>query len=299
MDAINVVKCVKDARAIIKTFKKEGRTLGFVPTMGYFHDGHINLMKRSLAECDETFVSIFVNPIQFGPNEDFSRYPRDLDRDCSMAFKAGVKYIFFPDAAEMYPERFQTRVTAGDLSRNFCGASRPGHFDGVCTVVSKLFNIIMPDRAYFGMKDYQQLAVIKKMAEDLNFDIEIIGCETTREPDGLAMSSRNAYLSPENRLIAPIFNEAFRGIKLEIEKKIKSNAVIDSGNLIAACEEKLLKSGFNRIDYIKIADADTLVELKDQESFSAAKKIFIAGAVILGKTRLIDNIVFGKDDDAK
>lgn len=294
MNSINTIKTINEARKLIQSFRKDGRTVGFVPTMGYFHEGHLELMRRSIKECDETFVSIFVNPIQFGPKEDLSKYPRDLERDLKMAGGVGVRYVFHPDAREMYPDGFQTTVRAGALAEGFCGASRPGHFDGVCTVVAKLFNIITPDRAYFGMKDYQQLLVVEKMAEDLNMGVKIVRCETVREADGLAMSSRNSYLDAGERAIAPALHE-----NIEAAKKALTSIAMDAAarpeDLTAAIEERkagLIKRGFKSVDYFKAADAVTLKEISSPDELRSCASIFLAGAAYLGKTRLIDNAVF-------
>ncbi|OQA74152.1 MAG: Pantothenate synthetase [bacterium ADurb.Bin243] len=293
---IKIITTIHEAVETINHIKKLGLSVGFVPTMGYFHDGHIELMKRSIKECGETFVSIFVNPIQFSPGEDLARYPRDLERDTAMAASAGVKYLFCPEVSEMYPEGFQTRISAGPLASNFCGASRPGHFDGVCTVVAKLFNIITPDRAYFGMKDYQQLVVIEKMAEDLNMKVKIIRCETVREKDGLAMSSRNSYLSPEERKAAPALKSAIEKLKEEIIAA--GGSKFKDFNIEKAVERQkafLTAGGFKGVDYLKVASADTLKEAKNAGELSSMAGVFIAAAAFIGKTRLIDNAVFGLD----
>jgi pantoate--beta-alanine ligase len=263
--------------------------------MGFFHEGHIGLMRRSIKECDETFISIFVNPMQFGPSEDLAAYPRDLQRDIELSSGAGVKYIFHPDAKEMYPDGFQTVIKAGPLACGFCGASRPGHFDGVCTVVAKLFNIITPDFAYFGMKDYQQLVIIEKMAADLNTGVNIVKCPTAREKDGLAMSSRNSYLSPAGRAAAPALARGIQKAESRVIELISNpqNAGGDIiSDIITEFKNDIIKSGFDSLDYFKIADAETLLEFKDPAPLRRAGQIFIAAAAYIGKTRLIDNIVF-------
>lgn len=295
MEPVKVINTIAEAKNIIKRLKAGGKTIGFVPTMGYFHEGHLDLMRRSLKECGETFISIFVNPMQFGPREDLAAYPRDLQRDIALSSGAGVKYIFHPDAKEMYPDGFQTVVKAGRLATGFCGASRPGHFDGVCTVVAKLFNIITPDFAYFGMKDYQQLVIIEKMTADLNMGVNIVKCPTMREKDGLAMSSRNSYLSPDGRAAAPALA---RGIQKAGSRIIDAilNPPNPDGEVMAAIaaefETDLIKNGFDSLDYFKIADSETLDEFKDAAALRTAGKIFVAAAAYIGKTRLIDNIVF-------
>lgn len=203
-----VVQKIQEMKEIAKKLKKEGKSIGFVPTMGYLHEGHLSLVRLSKQQNDITIMSIFVNPIQFGPNEDYDRYPRDFERDKSLAEKEGVDYIFYPSVEEMYPEDFKTVVSVKKITEIMCGKSRPGHFDGVATVVLKLFNIVNPDRAYFGQKDAQQLAVIKQMVKDLNLDVEIVPCPIVREQDGLAMSSRNVYLSEEERKSATVLYRA-------------------------------------------------------------------------------------------
>ncbi len=295
MEPVKVINTIAEAKNIIKRLKAGGRTIGFVPTMGYFHEGHLDVMRRSLKECDETFISIFVNPMQFGPREDLAAYPRDLQRDIALSSGAGVKYIFQPDAKEMYPEGFQTVIKAGQLAAGFCGASRPGHFDGVCTVVAKLFNIITPDFAYFGMKDYQQLVIIEKMAADLDMDVNIVKCPTVREKDGLAMSSRNSYLSPAGRKAAPALARGIqkaggRVIELISNPQNPANEILNA--ITTEFKTDLIKSGFDSLDYFKIADAETLDEFKNPAALRLAGKIFVAAAAYIGKTRLIDNIVF-------
>jgi len=293
---IKVITTIREAVETINDIKKSGLSVGFVPTMGYFHDGHIELMKRSIKECGETFVSIFVNPIQFAPGEDLARYPRDLERDKTMAASAGVKYLFCPGVSEMYPEGFQTRISAGPLASDFCGASRPGHFDGVCTVVAKLFNIITPDRAYFGMKDYQQLVVIEKMTEDLNMKVKIVRCETVREKDGLAMSSRNSYLSPEERKAAPALKIALEKLELEIiEARASDFKGFDIEKALESHKAFLTGSGFKGVDYLKVASADTLAEARNAGDLRSVDRVFIAAAAFIGRTRLIDNAVFDLD----
>lgn len=292
MGEIRVLKTIGETRAQVLKYKKEGKIIGLVPTMGYFHEGHINLMRKARKECDVVFVSLFVNPIQFGPKEDLASYPRDLEHDIKMASKADVDYIFFPEVSEMYPERFQTKVTAGELSKDFCGASRAGHFDGVCTVVSKLFNIMTPDFAYFGMKDYQQLVIIEKMVEDLNFGIKIRRCEITRESDGLAMSSRNTYLTPDERSAAPQFQKSLKALSCEIIEAVKCGKNLNLNEAVNRRCDEILAAGFKKVDYLKIADAQTLNTISNFDQLKKSREIFIAGAMFIGKTRLIDNIVF-------
>lgn len=276
-----VVQKIQEMKEIVKRLKKEGKSIGFVPTMGYLHEGHLSLVRLSKQQNDITIMSIFVNPIQFGPNEDYDRYPRDFERDKSLAEKEGVDYIFYPSVEEMYPEDFKTVVSVKKITEIMCGKSRPGHFDGVATVVLKLFNIVNPDRAYFGQKDAQQLAVIKQMVKDLNLDVEIIPCPIVREQDGLAMSSRNVYLSEEERKSAAVLYRALNLAKEMIEKGEK-----DVSSIKRAMEEMILKEKYTKIDYIEFVNNETFEIISKVEG-----KVLIALAVFVGKARLIDNIV--------
>ena len=276
---IPVVKTIDEIRSAVKTAKKQGKTVGLVPTMGFLHEGHKSLIVRAVSENDFVVVSDFVNPTQFGPNEDFESYPRDIEKDRLMCEEAGADIIFNPEPSEMYDNALTT-VSVDKITKTLCGASRPIHFAGVATVVSKLFNIVAPDRAYFGEKDAQQLLVIKKMVKDLNFDIDIIGCPIIREDDGLAKSSRNTYLNPDERKAALCLTRA-----LNIGK-----AMIDSGETSAkavkdAIISEIEKEPLARIDYVEIADLDTL------ESTDKTEGILCAIAVYIGKTRLIDNFI--------
>ena len=276
---IPVVKTIDEIRSAVKTAKKQGKTVGLVPTMGFLHEGHKSLIVRAVSENDFVVVSDFVNPTQFGPNEDFESYPRDIEKDRLMCEEAGADIIFNPEPSEMYDNALTT-VSVDKITKTLCGASRPIHFAGVATVVSKLFNIVAPDRAYFGEKDAQQLLVIKKMVKDLNFDIDIIGCPIIREADGLAKSSRNTYLNPDERKAALCLSRA-----LNIGK-----AMIDSGETSAkavkdAIISEIEKEPLARIDYVEIADLDTL------ESTDKTEGILCAIAVYIGKTRLIDNFI--------
>ena len=276
---IPVVKTIDEIRSAVKTAKKQGKTVGLVPTMGFLHEGHKSLIVRAVSENDFVVVSDFVNPTQFGPNEDFESYPRDIEKDRLMCEEAGADIIFNPEPSEMYDNALTT-VSVDKITKTLCGASRPIHFAGVATVVSKLFNIVAPDRAYFGEKDAQQLLVIKKMVKDLNFDIDIIGCPIIREDDGLAKSSRNTYLNPDERKAALCLSRA-----LNIGK-----AMIDSGETSAkavkdAIISEIEKEPLARIVYVEIADLDTL------ESTDKTEGILCAIAVYIGKTRLIDNFI--------
>ncbi|ADL43057.1 pantoate/beta-alanine ligase [Caldicellulosiruptor obsidiansis OB47] len=276
-----VVERIQEMKDIVKRLKKEGKSIGFVPTMGYLHEGHLSLVRLSKQQNDITIMSIFVNPIQFGPNEDYERYPRDFERDKTLAGKEGVDYIFYPSVEEMYPEDFKTVVSVKKITEMMCGKSRPGHFDGVATVVLKLFNIVNPDRAYFGQKDAQQLAVIKQMVKDLNLDVEIVPCPIVREQDGLAMSSRNVYLSEEERKSATVLYRALNLAKEMIEKGEKEVSVIKK-----AMEEMILREKYTKIDYIEFVNSDNFEVISKVEG-----KVLIALAVFVGKARLIDNIV--------
>ncbi len=256
-------------------------SVGFVPTMGYLHEGHLTLVQRSREANDRTIVSIFVNPTQFGPNEDFDRYPRDYPRDFAMLEKEKTDFVYLPTPSQMYPEGYNTWVEVYKVTDRLEGAIRPGHFRGVATVVNKLFNIIQPTRAYFGQKDAQQCIVIKKMVIDLNMNLEMIIVPTVREADGLAMSSRNIYLNPDERQQAVALNQS-----LVLAKKMWSAGEHDSLKIRAAMIELIKKAPLGKIEYISIADALTLRELEKAESPAV-----ISMAVKFGKTRLIDNIL--------
>lgn len=249
--------------------------------MGYLHDGHISLVKEAKKRNDIVVVSIFVNPAQFGPKEDLKKYPRDLKRDLKLLSKCNVDAVFYPSANEMYPDGYKTDIEVKGLSDKLCGASRPGHFRGVTTVVAKLFNIVMPDTAYFGEKDFQQLVIIRKMVKDLNMGVKIISMPTIREKDGLAMSSRNSYLSKEEREKALVI---YRSLKLA--KALVRSGVTDSSRIRSAMLKMMRTAGISRVDYISICDPETLEEKKKING-----KTLIAAAVHIGKTRLIDNVV--------
>jgi len=261
--------------------KREGKSIGFVPTMGYLHEGHMSLVKAAKKHTDVVVMSIFVNPLQFGPKEDFEKYPRDIKRDEALAGEAGVDVIFCPSVKDMYPEGYATHVNVECLTDSLCGASRPGHFKGVTTVVAKLFNIVKPDVAYFGQKDAQQVAVVRKMARDLNLDIEIKSMPIIRETDGLAMSSRNVYLSEEERHQALVLNQS-----LEKALSLVKAGERDPANVIKAIRELIARKPLVRIDYVSIVDAKGL---KDISGISG--EVLVALAAFVGKTRLIDNII--------
>lgn len=279
---MRVVEKVNDVRAIVKEWKAKGLKVGFVPTMGYLHEGHESLIRKASEENDRVVVSIFVNPIQFGLKEDLSTYPRDLDRDSKVCGRSGADIIFHPENEEMYFEDFSTFVDMSGLTAGLCGKSRPTHFRGVCTVVTKLFNIVAPDRAYFGEKDAQQLAVIKRMVRDLNIDIEIIGCPIVREKDGLAKSSRNTYLSVEERNAATILNKSLTLAKEKIQSGERNSEVI-----IKLIEEILNSEKLARVDYIEVVDSLSMEKVERIE-----KSVLVAIAVFIGKTRLIDNFTY-------
>ncbi len=260
----------------------DGR-LGLVPTMGYLHEGHLSLARRAREECDSVVASIFVNPTQFGPTEDLSKYPRDLDRDLSLLEAAGVDLVWTPDNETMYPPDFSTWVEVEGLTRPLEGAARPGHFRGVTTVVAKLFNVVQPQAAYFGQKDAQQAAVVRKMTRDLNFPVEIVVCPTVREADGLAMSSRNSYLSPEERKSAVVLFRALTAAREAFERGER-----DAESLRKVMSATLASEPRARTQYVSCADYDTLEELG-----TVTGKALLSMAVFIGKTRLIDNFVVG------
>ena len=276
---MKLVKTIKEVRETVKQWKSLGLKVGFVPTMGYLHEGHASLIDASVRDCDKTVVSIFVNPMQFAPNEDLASYPRDIERDSIICNSHGADLIFNPEPEEMYDEGFSSYVDMSVLTEDLCGISRPIHFRGVCTVVSKLFNIVTPDNAYFGEKDAQQLAIIKHMVNDLNMDINVIGCPIVREDDGLAKSSRNTYLSPEERKAALILSKTiFMG------KEMIENGERDVEKILDAMKKNIQTEPLARIDYVKIVDSMTIKPVEKIE-----KPILCAMAVYIGKTRLIDN----------
>ncbi|MBX6352621.1 MAG: pantoate--beta-alanine ligase [Thermoflavifilum sp.] len=270
---------IADLRAALAPARRAGRSIGFVPTMGYLHEGHLALVEAARRDNDVTVVSIFVNPLQFGPNEDFDRYPRDLARDLSMLSQAGVDYVFTPSVEEMYPRPILTRVIQPALSDKLCGKSRPGHFDGVATVVAKLLHIVGPDRAYFGQKDGQQVVLVRRMVEDLNFPVEIITVPTVREADGLAKSSRNVYLTPEERPHATVLYRALQDAKAAIEAGERSAQRIRDRMVKMISAEPMV-----RLDYAEVVSADTLEPLTDIEG-----RVMLAVAAYVGRARLIDN----------
>lgn len=282
---MQIINSIIHMQALAIAPEREGRRIAFVPTMGYLHDGHASLLREGRKRGDVLVLSIFVNPIQFGKNEDLESYPRDMERDCQIAEECGVDIVFIPTAAEMYPQGFQTGVTVRDIALPLCGASRPGHFDGVSTVVAKLFNIVRPDVALFGNKDYQQLAVIRRMTADLNMPIEIVGMPIVREADGLAMSSRNAYLSASERQSALCLSLAIKRARELFAGGERSVAVLTRETRGVIEQESAAV-----IDYVEFRDGAMLHELAEADSGT-----LLALAVKIGQTRLIDNSVLGEE----
>lgn len=283
---MQIIETKSALRDVLKKARNDGQSIGFVPTMGYLHDGHLSLMHRARKENDIVVVSIFVNPAQFGPNEDLDTYPRDADRDQDLMQKAQVDIAFFPDTSQLYPDGFTTYVTVeGTMTKGLCGVSRPVFFRGITTVVTKLFNIVAPDRAYFGQKDAQQAAVIRQMVRDLDFDLEVVVCPTVRESDGLAMSSRNSYLSPRQRSDATVVSQALFEAKAAIDGGERQACVVmdQIKNQIKGVQEAV-------IDYVAVVDAKTLADLDTLHG-----EVLIAVAIDLGDTRLIDNIAIEID----
>ena len=286
---MKIIRSPKRMQRVAAALRAEGRRIGFVPTMGYLHDGHLSLVRRSRAECDLTVMSIYVNPLQFGPQEDFARYPRDEKRDVRLAHAAGVEYLFIPQQDDMRPEGFSTAVTVAGISETMCGASRPGHFRGVATIVAKLFTIVSPHRAYFGQKDAQQVAVITRMARDLSFPVAIRVLPIVREKDGLAMSSRNAYLSPQEREDARVLYQTL----------CRARDLIMQGERHAAVLRRAMKRLINTIDsatidYIAVVDSDRCMPRT-----IVSGKTLIALAVYIGNVRLIDNIIVNISRNAR
>ncbi len=283
---MQILRTIEEVRDWVRARRAEGRAIHFVPTMGYFHEGHLSLMRRAKADNGAVIISIFVNPLQFGPHEDYERYPRDFERDRHMAESVGVDALFYPEVREMYPPGFQTEVRVKQLSQPLCGRSRPGHFEGVATVVLKLFNIVTPDRAYFGEKDYQQLRVIQQMVRDLNLPIEIVPCPIVREADGLAMSSRNVYLSPGERQAATVLYRSLLWAREQVQAGEQDALRIQRGVYAMLAAEPLA-----RIDYVELVDAETLEPVSRIE-----RPTLLALAVYFGSARLIDNTVLTPPD---
>jgi len=278
---MKVAETIKEVREQVQEWKRQGLSVGLVPTMGYLHEGHKSLIVRAVAENDRVVVSDFVNPIQFGPKEDLESYPRDFAHDAEICREVGAALVFHPQPEEMYHEDFSSFVDMDTLTGGLCGKSRPTHFRGVCTVVSKLFHIVTPDRAYFGQKDAQQLAVIRHMASDLDFGIEIVGCPIVREEDGLAKSSRNTYLSEQERKAALVLSQSLKEGKALLDAGEK-----DASKIVGAIVKRIEGEPLAKIDYVEVVDWDTLKPVEKIE-----KTVLAAVAVYIGKTRLIDNFI--------
>ena len=280
---MKITNTIKEVRKNVKAWRTEGLTVGLVPTMGYLHEGHQSLIRRAVKENDRVVVSIFVNPLQFGETEDLDTYPEDFAGDSKICASEGASMIFHPSEHEMYDEGFCTFTDMTGLTETLCGKSRPGHFRGVCTVVSKLFNIVNPDRAYFGWKDAQQVVVIKRMVMDLNMDIEIVACETVRESDGLAKSSRNVYLNSNERKASTILQEALKIAEKKIASGVRASHEIQKAMIDTISAEKEVK-----LDYAEIVDLKSLQPVNTIEA-----PALLAAAIFIGETRLIDNYIYG------
>ncbi len=283
---MKTINKIDDMQAAVRELKRAGKTIAFVPTMGFLHNGHASLLKEARKNADILVLSIFVNPIQFGQNEDLDRYPRDLENDSRIAGECGVDIIFTPQAADMYPAGFQTGISVAEVSKPLCGASRPGHFDGVTTVVAKLFNIIQPDLAFFGRKDYQQLSVIKRMTADLCIPVQIVGMPIIREEDGLAMSSRNVYLTAEERNSALSLSRAIKAVRSSYSGGQRSIELLRQEAMTVLGRELPIQ-----IDYLEFCNEATLQPIQEADDDT-----LMAIAVKIGKTRLIDNTVLGDSE---
>lgn len=278
---MKIVETIAEVREQVRAWRQEGLSVGLVPTMGYLHEGHQSLIDRAVADNDRVVVSVFVNPMQFGVGEDLESYPRDMDRDAAICEKAGASLIFHPEPSEMYPEDFSSFVDMSTLTGGLCGKSRPIHFRGVCTVVSKLFNIVTPDRAYFGQKDAQQLAVIRHMVSDLSYGIEIVGCPIIREEDGLAKSSRNTYLNSEERQAALVLSRS-----LAAGRKLLENGETSAATIRQEITCQIETESLAKIDYVEVVDWGNLEPVDVING-----PVLVAIAVYIGKTRLIDNFI--------
>lgn len=282
-----IAKTIEEVRAQVRAWKQEGLTVGLVPTMGYLHEGHASLVDKAVSQCDRVVASDFVNPTQFGPNEDLEAYPRDFDRDCALLEEHGCHMVFYPEVSEMYAPDAATYVEIlSDMPKQLCGQTRPIHFRGVCTVVSKLFNIVTPDKAFFGQKDAQQLAIIRRMVRDLSYGIEIVGCPIVREPDGLAKSSRNTYLNPQERQAALVLSQAVRLGQTMVEK-----GETDARRVVEAMTAHIQAEPLARIDYVSAVDGVTMLPVETIQG-----SVLVAMAVYIGKTRLIDNFIVEKGE---
>jgi pantoate--beta-alanine ligase len=278
---MNVLQKPADVQAHSEELRRKGRTIAFVPTMGFLHEGHLSLIREGRRHCDDVIVSIFVNPTQFGPDEDLDNYPRNPQKDLTLCREVGVDTVFTPDNATLYGDQYQTYVILEKLPNHLCGLCRPVHFRGVATIVTKLFNIVQPHVAVFGQKDFQQLAVIRQMTQDLNFNIQIVGSPTVREPDGLAMSSRNAYLKPEQRVSAQCLFKA-----LQMAQEMVRQGEKDARKIVAAAKTLIDSHPETQIDYITICDPDTLENISE-----ISRPVLMALAVKVGQPRLIDNMI--------
>jgi len=283
---MEIIKTVRDMQDFSESLRLRGKRIAFVPTMGYLHDGHLGLMKEGKKRADCLVTSIYVNPAQFGPDEDLDKYPRDFERDEALSQDVGVDVIFYPPNSQMYPENYQTYVNVENVTNNLCGLTRPVHFRGVATVCAKLFNIVKPHVTIFGRKDFQQLVVIKRMVADLNMDIEVVGMPTVREPDGLAMSSRNAYLKEGERGSALSLSRS-----LKLARSLYDQGQRNAGTIIKEVKNFIEKHLGTRIDYVKICDVETMKDVEHLE-----KRSVLALAVWVGTPRLIDNYVFGENE---
>lgn len=277
---MKIATTIAEVRAQVREWKQQGLTVGLVPTMGYLHEGHASLVKTSVQQCDRTVASVFLNPTQFGPGEDLETYPRDFEHDCTLLTECGCDMVFHPEVSEMYPDGFATFVEVqSEMPRQLCGKTRPIHFRGVCTVVSKLFNIVTPDKAFFGQKDAQQLAIIRRMVLDLSMGIEIVGCPIIREADGLAKSSRNTYLSAEERKAALVLSRA-----VKLGQELVQNGEKNADKVVGAMRALIEQEPLARIDYVSAVDGLTMLPVHEINGGE-----LVAMAVYIGKTRLIDN----------
>ena len=279
---MKIATTIAEVRAQVAAWKKEGLTVGLVPTMGYLHEGHASLVDEAVRQCDRVVASVFVNPTQFGPNEDLEDYPRDFDRDKALLEEHGCHLVFHPSVEEMYPEGAATYVEIhSDMPKQLCGKTRPIHFRGVCTVVSKLFNIVTPDKAFFGQKDAQQLAILRRMVRDLSYGIQLVGCPIVREADGLAKSSRNTYLNPPERQAALVLSQA-----VKLGQELVAQGERDAAKLVAAMSAHIAAQPLARIDYVEAVDGVTMEPVETLQG-----TVLVAMAVYIGKTRLIDNFI--------
>ncbi|MCR5742119.1 MAG: pantoate--beta-alanine ligase [Lachnospiraceae bacterium] len=277
-----IARTIAEVRKTVAEWRKEGLSVGLVPTMGYLHEGHASLVDKAVSQCDRVVASVFVNPTQFGPNEDLATYPRDFDHDCKLLEEHGCAMVFHPEVSEMYDENAATYVEIlSDMPKQLCGKTRPIHFRGVCTVVSKLFNIVLPDKAFFGQKDAQQLAIIRKMVKDMSYGIEIVGCPIVREADGLAKSSRNTYLNAEERKAALVLSKS-----VFLGQKMVKDGEKDADKVVAAMVKNIEAEPLARIDYVSAVDGVTMMPTHE-----IADGVLVAMAVYIGKTRLIDNFI--------